>query len=124
MNLWLDDCRPAPEGWVKASTMAEAIELAEKNVIEAMSLDHDLGTSPWCKDCMARAEADEGIEDPIECRCSCHKELAPTGYDFVKWMCETGKWSTTKPMVHSQNPVGVQNMLALIDRYWINPQLN
>jgi hypothetical protein len=33
----------------------------------------------------------------------------PTGYDFVKWMGETGNWPKYKPNVHSQNPVGAAN---------------
>jgi hypothetical protein len=38
MNLWLDDVRPAPEGWERAYSVNEAIAL-----LELASLDHDLG---------------------------------------------------------------------------------
>jgi hypothetical protein len=124
MKLWLDDCRPAPEGWVRATTTKQAKDLAEKNIIEEMSLDHDLGTAEMCEECSRRFDSETEYEDPGECRCACHRELAPTGYDFVKWMLETGKWPTTKPVVHSANPVGAGNMRAVINRYWFNPQLN
>ncbi len=129
MKLWLDDCRPAPEGWTRAYNMAEAQDLCEKNVIAEMSLDHDLGAMPICKTCeisqgLARVDDPLRCDDGVDCRCDCHKKLQPTGYDFVKWMAETGKWPTTKPVVHSQNPVGRANMLGTINRYWFNPQLN
>jgi hypothetical protein len=128
VKLWLDDERKVPnESWTRATTMAEAVHLAERNVIVEMSLDHDLGVAPMCEECRERLDNDDPSspdEDPIECRCSCHRELAKTGYDFVRWLVETGKWSTTKPRVHSQNPVGRANMQALIDKFWFNPQLN
>lgn len=43
MKLWLDDIRPAPEGWtwVKTADLAK-VHLANGLVVEA-SLDHDLG---------------------------------------------------------------------------------
>lgn len=41
--LWVDDLRPAPEGWTWVKTSDEALEaLAERNW-DLMSLDHDLG---------------------------------------------------------------------------------
>lgn len=51
MNLWLDDVRPAPEGWHWATTARDAIaflhaESRSGQKIEAVSLDHDLGASP------------------------------------------------------------------------------
>jgi hypothetical protein len=128
MRLWLDDCRPAPEGWVHAPNVAVAKDLAEKNEIEEMSLDHDLGPAPACPTCVVAKELrpDDSYycDDGVECRCSCHRELQPTGYDFVKWMAETGRWPTIKPRVHSMNPVGRANMQAVIDRYWFNPRIN
>lgn len=124
MKLWLDDCRAAPDGWTRATTVDEAIHLVERNVIEEMSLDHDLGLATQCATCQEREDSQDEIEDPADCRCSCHRQLAPTGYDFVKWMVETGKWPTTKPRVHSANPVGASTMRSVIDRYWFNPALN
>lgn len=43
MRLWVDDLRPAPDGWMWAKTSAEAIDLMCSRRIEAVSLDHDLG---------------------------------------------------------------------------------
>lgn len=121
MKLWLDDCRVAPPGWTRANNMAEAQALMEDSteIIEEMSLDHDLGAMPACYTCSSSEDAcDMGVDS---CNCACHRELQPTGYDFVKWMAENEKWPRTKPKVHSQNPVGRANMLAVIDRYWFDP---
>lgn len=43
MKLWVDDLRPAPEGWVWAKDPAEAISALATGEVEEMSLDHDLG---------------------------------------------------------------------------------
>lgn len=119
MKLWLDDCRPAPEGWARAVNMAEAQKLLLENVVEEMSLDHDLGAMPACYQCQYSEDAcDMGADT---CRCVCHRHLQPTGYDFVKWMAAEGKWSRQKPRVHSANPVGRMNMEAVIERYWFDP---
>lgn len=100
--------------------MAEAQQLSLEHDIEEMSLDHDLGPMPICQDCDMSQICDTGLE----CRCPCHRILQPTGYDFVKWMAETDRWPTRKPVIHSQNPVGRANMQAVIDRYWFNPRLH
>lgn len=44
MKLWVDDERPAPDGWALAKTSADALKvLGGADPIEAISLDHDLG---------------------------------------------------------------------------------
>lgn len=43
VRVWLDDRRPAPEGWVHVRTPEEAIELLRSGEVEELSLDHDLG---------------------------------------------------------------------------------
>jgi hypothetical protein len=43
MKIWLDDIRPAPEGWTLAETVAEVIDLLNKGGVEEISLDNDLG---------------------------------------------------------------------------------
>ena len=97
MKLWLDDLRDPRDhhasGWLWARTVGEAIQIVDafdRSGLpwEALSLDHDLGN-------------DEG-GDAIK---------------FVHWMIENDIWPEYKPAVHSANPVGRINMLALIDRY-------
>ena len=45
MKLYLDDQRPAPEGWTRVQTPEDAIELLKANRLTHLSLDHDLGLS-------------------------------------------------------------------------------
>lgn len=45
MKIWLDDIRPAPNGYIHCHSVNEAIELIKtvKEPIEQLDLDHDLG---------------------------------------------------------------------------------
>lgn len=95
MRLWLDDNRPAPEGWNWAKSVREAqfrvaltINIAQ-DTFEECSLDHDL----------AQGERNDGIR-------------------FVDWMIETGYWPKSRPVVHSMNPVGRRRMEQAIERYF------
>jgi len=87
MRLWLDDVRPGPEGWVWAKTLEEAKELLLTGQVEEASLDHDLG---------------DGEND---------------GSALVRWMAEQNVWPKKRPRIHSANPVGVNYMRGVIDRY-------
>lgn len=108
MRLWLDDLRPAPDGWAHAYTVEEAIDLMlDRGPVEDMSLDHDLGHIRDCPGCLADPR------DPAMVR---HID-APNGKHFVLWMIEHNCWPKNKPTVHSQNPVGREVMQGLIDRY-------
>lgn len=123
MNVWLDDLRPEPAGWVRCRTAAEAVTLMLNHAdeVDHMSLDHDLGELPLCHDCTWSINGCEAAPD--ECKCKCHG-IAPTGYDFVKWMAENEIWPRHKPMLHTQNPVGRANMKATIDRYFPTDEPN
>lgn len=43
MNVFLDDTRPKPDGFVLVKTAAQAIEAVRKHTIHILSLDYDLG---------------------------------------------------------------------------------
>lgn len=95
MKLWLDDLRPAPEGWTWAKTVVEAklwiiwaFEFYSEG-FEECSLDHDLGQGP----------EGEGIK-------------------LIDWMAEFHFWPAKKPVVHSMNPVSKARMEATINRYF------
>lgn len=87
MRIWLDDLRPAPEGWRWVGTVAEARSLLEEEVVVEASLDHDLG---------------EGEEE---------------GYALCVWMAETGHWPREALAVHSSNPPGAGRMCGVVERY-------
>ena len=94
MRLWLDDIRAAPAGYVHAHSVNEAnmmIQRAEnENIkIEMLDLDHDLGDFYY--------DGGDGIR-------------------LVLWLAETRRFYPIK--LHSMNSVGVENMRAIVRRYW------
>jgi hypothetical protein len=62
INVYLDDLRPCPPGFVLARNVDECLALLESGNVRYLSLDHDLG------------------------------ENEPTGYDLTKIMVERGLW--------------------------------
>lgn len=99
MKLWIDDVRPAPEGyvWCKSVKVAKwwvwynEINIDERvpfhEPIELIDIDHDAG------------------------------DYAYDGGDYIKlldWLEETGRNYPIR--IHSMNPVGVANMRAIIQR--------
>lgn len=108
MKIWIDDVRPAPNGYVWCNSVNDAIntiklrEARIKNIlqrytpsetrmkdlsIQVIDIDHDAG------------------------------DYACYGGDYIKlldWLEETGRNYPIR--IHSQNPVGVQNMRAIIQR--------
>ena len=97
--LWVDDVRDVPEdtdelSWTCARTAWEALVKLELIDFDVVSLDHDLASFLG------------------------YKEL--TGYDIAVWLAERkqqGKHVPPDVRVHSANPVGVKNILGVIDRY-------
>lgn len=99
LKLWIDDMRPAPEGYVWIRSVNKAHEFIEiyENIyrrerdlfmkIELIDIDHDAG------------------------------DFATDGGDYIKlldWLEETGRNYPIR--IHSMNVVGVQNMRAIIRR--------
>lgn len=94
MKLWIDDVRLAPRGyfWVKSVNEAKlVIERFSQHLgfdeIEILDMDHDAGA------------------------------YACQGGDYIKlldWLEETGRSYPIR--IHSMNPVGCENMRAIIER--------
>ena len=99
MKLWIDDVRPAPEGYVWIKTVNDAIRYIE---IYGDYIDFD----NTLVDCVELIDIDHDAGD-----------FAPYGGDYIKlldWLEETGR---DYPIhIHSMNPVGVANMRAIIQR--------
>lgn len=95
MKLWVDDIRWPPEeyGWIWAKTSAEAIHLLQKR------LDSD-GFYPPPE--VMSLDHDLGGDD--------------TTRAVVLWCCENEYWPDTV-LVHSANPVGVEWLTGMIERY-------
>lgn len=88
INLYLDDLRDCPEGFVVARNIEQAIKYLRTCEVDILSLDHDLG------------ENEKG-------------EILPTGYDLVKYFCEHGL-RANKIYIHTDNGVGRENMFATL----------
>ena len=108
MKLWIDDVRPAPEGYIWCKSTNEALraiietkQMADKPrmydcnfSIEVIDLDHDAG------------------------------EYVQLGGDYINVLKEMERlykrynidFSHIKIRLHSANPVGVQNMRAIIQK--------
>jgi hypothetical protein len=132
VRLWLDDVRPAPDGWTWCRSTADAKVLMQAGPVEEMSLDHDLGMdavvhhlSPAGQAALARhgdisgltlSPEDDGILLLRAMEMLRTGDQHDNGYAFCCWMEETGRWPRTKPRVHSANPAGAARMRAVIDR--------
>ena len=90
MNLYLDDLRSTPENFERVYDYDEFVNFINKNgVPEFISFDHDLG---------------EG----------------KTGFDCAKFLvefCLDNGVSDINFQVHSQNPVGKENIEKLLDNF-------
>lgn len=100
MKLWIDDVRPAPEGysgWCKSVLQAKA-------VIQALEQCKDIFIDHDCNIELIDIDHDAG-------------EYVNSGGDYIKlldWLEETGRNYPIR--IHSMNPVGVANMRRIIER--------
>lgn len=105
MKLFVDDIREAPDGWVLAKTISEAVNSLRNfgTNITHISLDHDISI-----------EVDVGgISRPFP---------SPDTFKVVAYFIEelilAGYWEKEYPeiTVHSANPVGRREIAAIFDR--------
>lgn len=91
MKIWLDDLRPAPEGFVWCRSVNEAKRLILRAIepITLVDCDHDLGDYAY--------DGGDGIK-------------------LLDWLAETGRFLPVR--IHTMNPVGRENMERLLQRYW------
>lgn len=120
MKLWLDDCRPAPEGYKWCKSVNEAIafiQASDKSIERHMRCadkafrDHDyqLRNINYNIANMVDIELIDIDHDA--------GEYAFDGGDYIKlldWLEETGRNYPIR--IHSMNPVGVANMRRIIER--------
>ena len=99
MKLWIDDLRPAPEGYVWLRSVNEVIDFIDILLLDdryfdlpitLVDIDHDAG------------------------------DYAYDGGDYIKlldyWEDLWGKGLPFDIRIHSANPVGVANMRRIIER--------
>ncbi len=94
INIWVDDIRPVPDGFIGTKSVDETIELiieieSQEGVIGIIDLDHDLG------------------------------EYSIYGGDAIKILDFLAECETFYPIgIHTANPVGRANMERMIERHW------
>ncbi len=99
IKIWLDDVRPAPEGFSHCHSVNEAISVIlrceqQKFPIEIIDCDHDLG------------------------------DFAADGGDGIKLLDWLAERNTLYPVaIHTMNPVGRLNMQRMLKRYWKNEEI-
>ena len=120
MRIWLDDVRPAPEGYIWCKSVNEAKDVmisTEKKVAEIMAMAtkrlnaFDLRAYQGILKIAGRREI-EFIDVDHDAG-----DYASDGGDYIKlldWLEETGRNYPIR--IHSQNPVGVANMRRIIER--------
>lgn len=95
MKLWVDDVRPAPEGYIWLKSTSETItfivnheeDLDGNLLIEFIDIDHDSGV---------------------------YYRHGGDYINILNWLEETGRNYPIR--IHSMNPVGVENMRRIIRR--------
>ena len=107
MKLWIDDVRPAPEGYMWALSVADA-----KHIIKNAESFLKRGDKVFWED-------EIGHQLPIALIDIDHDagDYANYGGDYIKlldWLEETGRNYPIR--IHSMNQVGVANMRAIIER--------
>ncbi|MDE2425663.1 MAG: hypothetical protein KGO96_07135 [Elusimicrobia bacterium] len=113
VNLWLDDIRPAPEGYIHVKTVEEAKEYFLKGPVDNMSFDNDLGIKDF-KPCSSFCEDNRENTDCLNCIVIMNTE----GYVLLDWIEANNLWPVNKPTVHSQNAVRTEYMRKVIDRHY------
>ena len=104
MKLWIDDVRPAPEGYVWFKSVNEAKRCIQMS--EALVLDNRIDGYPDGIDKLEYLDIDHDAGD-----------YAKDGGDYIKlldWLEETNRNYPIR--IHSQNPVGVENMRRIIQK--------
>jgi hypothetical protein len=97
MKIWVDDIRPAPEGyrWCKSTNEALCLIVDNINDIEIIHLDHDMGDT-FGGDAII-------ILDELE-------RLSHRKADFSKAV------KNIIFKIHTANPVGAENMRRIIQK--------
>ena len=118
MKLWIDDVRPAPEGYIWCKSVNEAKKIISysetmiKHYIDILISD---GLPQWIR-VSTKSDLEKVVIDIIDIDHDAG-DYASDGGDYIKllnWLEETGR---NHPIhIHSMNPVGVQNMRRIIQR--------
>ena len=108
IKLWIDDIRPAPEGYIWCHSVYRAIkeiQIFEDKIENALN-EYDFPSAELWNATIEVIDMDYDAGDYFQ-----------YGGDYIRlldWLEETGRNYPIR--IHSQNPVEVQNMRAIIRR--------
>lgn len=89
MKIWVDDIRPAPEGYIHLKSVFDVISCIIRNDgIEVLDLDHDAGD---------------------------FRHMGGDYINILNWLEESHR-DYIPIRIHSMNPVGVENMRRIIQK--------
>ena len=115
MKLWVDDVRPAPEGYVWYKSVNEAKIAILKTELDALFIKNALRQGQYTQPCgevLATIKYIKLISIDHDAG-----DFACDGGDYIEllnWLEETGRNYPIR--IHSMNSVGVANMRAIIER--------
>ena len=117
MKLWIDDIRPAPEGYIWAKSVNEAKAIIEEYADFISSIDlSNIRNFDLRKQIQRDLRPFFAADDLIDLDHDAG-EYVEDGGDYIKlldWIEEEGYKFTFH--IHSQNPVGRENMRRIIKR--------
>ena len=120
MKLWIDDVRPAPEGYVWCKSVYDAQHVIEMHEYNAEWFSIRAYRSEYVGDMLHAERLGAACKSSqIELIDIDHDagDFVSDGGDYIKlldWLEETGRNYPIR--IHSANPVGVQNMRRIIQR--------
>lgn len=100
MKLFVDDIRREPEGWVRVRTVTEAIRCLATQVVDEVSLDHD-----------------------ISCRFGLEEHSSGETFEPVAWYL-TLMQRRPAVRIHTANPEGGMRMARILGMPYNNQIFN
>lgn len=107
MKLYIDDIRPAPEGWQQARTVTDAIRFLDMFGLEVtdISFDHDI----------SYAVEVAGTQRPFP---------SPENFTAVaRYVCACALPKLQSLTIHSANPVGAKEIENILCKTGLIPQI-
>ena len=100
IKLFVDDLRPEPKGWHRATTIDEAIRILASGMVDEISIDHDIS----CQ--IKEAKPDEG-EVP-------YHPSPETYFPIARYLALMLKDQRPKIRIHTSNFVKGREMAELL----------
>lgn len=110
--LFVDDIRPAPEGWQLARTVTEAIRILDTQDVEEVSLDHDISHDVKVGDIHRPYPCGETFEPVARFMAALATIEQLDGDNDIGLMQKDGP--IPKMFIHTANPAGAQKMADIL----------